>query len=179
MKLLKNLFQKLTIDTEKLGISATDVAALALKPHELQRTVAMGMAGEKYFIADRGLLRLEEGAVEQLCDWFEIQQAIWAGESKRLVIRWVDPQRTPLTLHLHEHEQTAFMRLFDEKVAQTIVLTMRRKAENGTNLIATVRRRADGELFSALVADGTLDAAGEKLAFELEKNLRDAVGLAD
>lgn len=179
MKLLKNLFHKLTIDTEKLGISATDVAALALKPHELQRTVAMGMAGEKYFIADRGLLRLEEGAVERLCDWFEIQQAIWAGESKRLVIRWVDPQRTPLTLHLREHEQTAFMRLFDEKVAQTIVLTMRRKAENGTNLIATVRRRADGELFSALVADGTLDAAGEKLAFELEKNLRDAVGLAD
>lgn len=164
---------------EKLGISAADMAALALKPHEIQRIATLGEAGEKYFIADRGLLRLKEGTVEQLCDWFEIQQAIWAGESKRLVIRWVDPQRTPLTLHLAEHEQTSFMRLFDEKVAQTIVLTMRRKAENGTNLIGTIRRRGDGKLFSALVADGPLDPAAKKLGIELEKNLRDAVGLAD
>lgn len=146
---------------------------------ERVRPQAQGCNGEVYVLADRGLLRVDEaGQVVQLCDWFEVQQAIWVGESRRLAVRWVDPQRQTLIIFLAEHEQTEFMRVFDELVAATIVSTVRRKADNGTAIVVSVRRRLDGELFSAVVVDGSLTAQGQQLAVDLERNLRDSVGLA-
>ncbi|MCS4484212.1 hypothetical protein NXS08_01730 [Gleimia sp. 6138-11-ORH1] len=153
------------------------MAELKLSSKELSRPVAQSEAGERYHIADRGLLKIFAGEVEQLCDWFEVQQAIWVAESKRLLIRWVDPARPALRVNLTEPDQTDFMRLFDEKVTLTIVLSMRRQASNGTNIMGAVRRRPDGELFSVIVVDGPLEETGEQLARELEKTLRDAVGL--
>lgn len=176
MSLFRKIFNRQPaspLDAEMAELISGQIGKTALR-----RPVAPGVDGELYCLSDAGFFQVFAGQVEQLCDWFEIQQAIWAGESRRLVIRWVDPQRTPSTFNLAAHEQTAFMRAFDELVARTVVMTMRRKV-GSTNILASIRRRADGKLFSTLVADGPLGEAGERVAVELERSLRDAVGLAD
>ncbi|EEH63978.1 hypothetical protein HMPREF0044_0997 [Gleimia coleocanis DSM 15436] len=175
MSFISKLFKP---DSPYLPTEISSVVRRYLAKTEQQRPFAKGKDQKYYFIANAGLLEVTgTEAPKQICDWFEVQQAIWAGESKRLVIRWVDPQRQPLTINLADHEQIDFMRAFDERVAATIVSVVRRKAENGTNIVASIRRRADGGLFSALVVDGCLTPTGQKMASQLERSLRDSVGL--
>jgi hypothetical protein len=62
-------------------------------------------------------------------------------------------------------------------VTHALVVQKTAVTGSGTRITASVRRREDGRLFSALVADGPLDEPGQSAADALEREVREGVGL--
>ncbi|MDO5728854.1 MAG: hypothetical protein Q4P71_04435 [Actinomycetaceae bacterium] len=134
-------------------------------------------SGNWLLLARQGPCVISETDAQFISYWHEIQQAKWDGETKTLSIDWVDPTREPITMAAKAEEPHEFMMSMQEYVEYVVVSSGQRVADNGTTITASIRRREDGELFSALVADGPLDEQGEELAHQLERRLREGVGL--
>ncbi|MDO5048916.1 MAG: hypothetical protein Q4D87_03430 [Actinomycetaceae bacterium] len=133
--------------------------------------------GRWLLLAEVGPVTVSEDGTEFIGHWHEIQHVVWESNSRMLLVRWVDPSRQPWHGVTVTDDPRKFMSHFEEYVEYSIVSSQRRKADNGTTITASIRRTEDGQLFSTLVADGPLDASGEKVAHELEAKLRESVGL--
>lgn len=133
--------------------------------------------GRWLLLAEVGPVTVTEDATEFIGHWHEIQHAVWENETRMLIVRWVDPTREPwhgVTATADAHK---FMTHLEEFVEHAIISSQRRKADNETWITASIRRGADGQLFSTLVADGPLDEQAEQVARDLETKLRESVGL--
>lgn len=133
--------------------------------------------GSWLLLAKLGPVVVTEDETKFIGHWHEIQHAVWESQTRMLIVRWVDPTREPwhgVTVARDAHK---FMSQLEEFVEYAIVSSQRRTADNGTMISASIRRGADGQLFSTLVADGPLDEQGEQLARKIEANLRESVGL--
>lgn len=133
--------------------------------------------GTWLLLARLGPCIISQTDAQFVCYWHEIQQARWDGENRTLSIQWVDPTREPIEMGANAEDPQAFMMSLQEYVEYVVVSSGQRVADNGTTITASIRRREDGELFSALVADGPLDDQGRELAHQLENRLREGVGL--
>lgn len=154
-------------DTVRSSLASTDT-----------RRPAMELAdGSWLLLAFAGPTIVREGEAVKVADWHELQHAVWEATSKTLIIRWVNPAREPWHAKTAEEDVHRFMSHFEEFINHTIVNAASRRADNGTWVTASIRRTAEGTLFSTLTADGPLDDAGQALADELEANLLESVGL--
>ena len=133
--------------------------------------------GAWLLLAQLGPVVIRDDDVAFVAHWHEIQHAVWEAGSQMLIIRWVDPTREPWHGVTLEDDVRRFMSQLEEFIEYTYISTTSRKTADGTWIRASIRRSSNGNLFSTLTAGGDLDNEGEKLAFELERNLRESVGL--
>lgn len=133
--------------------------------------------GAWLLLANLGPVVVTDEHVAFIGHWHEIQHAVWEANSQMLIIRWVDPTREPWHGVTVEDDVRRFMSQLEEFIEYTYISTASRKTADGTWIRASIRRSSNGNLFSTLTAGGDLGNEGEKLAFELERNLRESVGL--
>lgn len=155
----------------------TSIATKPFNRIDRQRPALELSDGSWLLLATLGPHVITETDTQFVGHWHEIQRARWDGEAKTLSIHWVDPARDIVRFHAEAEDPQAFMMSFEEYVEYAVVSTGQRQTESGTTITASIRRRPDGELFSALVADGPLDEDGQRLAHDLELKLRESVGL--
>jgi hypothetical protein len=117
------------------------------------------------------------GGVTDSAMWYQVQYARWDAATRELTIVWVDPARPPLTATTVSEDPSGFMAEVSANVTHALVIQKTAVTGSGTRITASVRRREDGRLFSALVADGPLDEAGQSAADALEREVREGVGL--
>ncbi|WP_175953784.1 hypothetical protein [Schaalia sp. Marseille-Q2122] len=133
---------------------------------------------DQWVVAGRhALILASEQGVRDSGMWYEVQSARWNGEDRSLRIAWVDPQRAAWKLHTVTEDPADFMRAMTEAVDHSMVMHKQIVVENGTKVVAQIRRREDGHLFSILTADGPLSREGQAQADALERRLREGVGL--
>ena len=108
--------------------------------------------------------------------WYEVQTLGWDADTQRLQVVWSDPGRVPFS-GVTACEPVDFMRVARERLAYTQVSLRSLRADNGTRIVAQIRRGPDGALFSVVTASGPLDEAAKHAADRLEWELREAVGL--
>lgn len=139
---------------------------------------AAEVEGGRWVVAGRhALILVSEEAVQDSGMWYEVQAARWNAEDATLHVLWVDPQRPEWHFVTTVEDPSDFMRAMTEAVDHSMVMHKQITVENGTKVVAQIRRREDGHLFSILVADGALNEEGQAQADALERRLREGVGL--
>lgn len=149
------------------GLSANDLAQPAVELND----------GNWLLPASAGPVLLTAEEPQLVGYWYEIQHVAWKSRSRELQITWVDPQREPYRAITASRDPGEFMAATRDRVDYHTFATLRRVSDEGTVIIAAVRRRLDGELFSTLVAYGPLDEAGQLLADQTEAEVREQAGL--
>lgn len=119
------------------------------------------------------------GAVEAVGFWHEVQYASWKADTQTLTVVWTDPKREPLVAATRSENPKRFMEALTLRVDNTIVATRSFTTSGGTNVAATVRRRVDGHLFSAVVVSGPVSEDDERKALALEQELRSELNMED
>ncbi len=153
-------------------------ALVRFLPRGDHRAQALAVDHDRWLVAARyALILVGAEGVEDSGMWYEVQHVRWEGETQLLRVAWVDPGRTPLEVRTETTEPSDFMADVTAKVTHALVVQKTAITDIGTRVTASVRRREDDELFSTLVADGPLDAQGKTLADELERTVREGVGL--
>lgn len=147
-------------------------------PRSDRRADAEELVGGRWVVAGKyAVILVGEGGVEDSGMWYEVQRVRWDAASRGLTVTWVDPARSPMVVRTVSSDPGAFMALVTERVNHSLVVQKAALTAEGTTVVAAVRRRDDGQLFSTLVADGPLDEDGRRLADALEREVRDGVGL--
>lgn len=109
--------------------------------------------------------------------WHEVQYASWDARTRQFRLVWSQPDRPALVGRTITDNPKSLMEKITHRVDNTIVATRRFVTSTGVSVAATVRRRIDGELFSAVVASGPISAADEEKAYALEVKLREELGM--
>lgn len=110
--------------------------------------------------------------------WHEILSGRWEGEAHTFTVTWVDGARRPTVLTTRSDAVESFAAALRERVQSSVVHTETIEAPSGARLSAYIRRGDDGALFSQLTVSGRLvDAEDRRVADELERRARGAVGL--
>ncbi|MDO5719174.1 MAG: hypothetical protein Q4P05_00375 [Actinomycetaceae bacterium] len=156
---------------------STVVTAKPFQRQDRKRPALKLSDGNWLLLASLGPYVISETDAQFVGHWHEIQRAKWDGETQTLSIHWVDPARQAAVFEAEAEDPQSLMMSFEEYVEYAVVTTGQRQTHSGTIITASIRRRPDGELFSALVVDGSLDEEGEQLAHDLESKLRESVGL--
>ncbi|MDO4258671.1 MAG: hypothetical protein Q4C87_04040 [Actinomycetaceae bacterium] len=107
--------------------------------------------------------------------WFEVQNARWEADSRKLLVMWTDPGAKPLVVVTESENPRTFMARVKARLEATMVAYKTRMAGD-TQIVAQIRRGPEG-LFSHVSADGPLDEKGLAAAETLEKEIRESVGL--
>lgn len=109
--------------------------------------------------------------------WHEVQYASWKADSRLLTVVWTSPDMPPFTAVTTEENPEKFLRSLTSRVDRALVVSRQAVTPSGAILTATVRRRADDQLFSTVMVQGDLPVAEEYLARQLEDKVREEVGL--
>ena len=109
--------------------------------------------------------------------WWQIQTIRWVAELSVLSVTWTDPARERLAGTVSTEAPRAFMLSANEFLRSSMVTFRTTKTDNGTTITIQVRRNENGELLSILSADGALDEQGQEHAANLERSVREAVGM--
>lgn len=134
----------------------------------------------RYIIVGRNILMVaDEERVIDSGFWHEVQYCAWDAASKRFLLVWSQPERERVEGITITDDPADLMRKITLRVDSTIVATRRFVTSAGISVVATVRRRIDGELFSAVFVGGAISDADQEKAFRLEQSLRDELGLKD
>lgn len=134
----------------------------------------------RYIIVGRNILMVaDEERVVDSGFWHEVQYCAWDAASRRFLLVWSQPERDRVEGVTVTNDPEDLMRKITLRVDSTIVATRRFVTSTGVSVVATVRRRVDGELFSAVFVGGTISEADQEKAFGLEQSLRDELGLSD
>jgi len=119
-----------------------------------------------------------EDGLGQRTAWHEIETGAWDGDTRTFTITWADRERPDQTLSLTDDDVAEFTAAIRERVQASVVHHETIEIA-GTRVRGTVRRRADGSLYSQLTAFGPLprgEEADQELD-DLERRIREAVGL--
>jgi hypothetical protein len=110
--------------------------------------------------------------------WHEVDRASWDPEDTTLRVTLVTGEEIPLALGGDKHR--SFTQTVRERVQSSVVAAASRTLPGGAVVRVAVRRRPDGELYSQVIAPGTVDLAEPataRLVDELEDEVRQAAGL--
>ncbi len=123
------------------------------------------------------LMVLNEDGIEDSGLWHEVQFASWDAPSRQLRVVWTQPDRAPIEgVTVSDHPKW-LMEKVTTFVNKTIVDTRSFDASSGGRVTASVRRRADGELFSTVVVSGAVSDAEVERAWQMEADLRAELGM--
>ncbi len=134
----------------------------------------------RFLIAgDHALFLVGEDGIEDSGMWYQVQYASWAAETRKLRVLWVDPGAQPLNLVTVDENPDQFMRVLTSRVDRAIVSSKQLRLPSGITVTVTVRRRADGQLFSSVLADGDIQVADEPYLDAFEEAVLAELGLTD
>lgn len=141
--------------------------------------VAAEVDGARWLVLTRAEVVLvgDDGAIWRH-PWHEVERGEWDGESHTLTVHWVGDRSPAALTTVAEHPRTLPL-AFRERVDASVVHVESERARGGGTLRAAVRRTADGELFTQVIAVGRI-RPGPDLDAQvdaLEARVRDAVGM--
>lgn len=135
-------------------------------------------ADSKWLVATSSqLVCVDATGVQHVGYWCEIQNATWEAKTRTLTVTHVDPQQPQFSATTTSDDPRYFMGAVREGVNHAVVAQRRTTCDNDTVVVASVRRGPAGELFSMVVAYGPLTDDGERLATDLENQVREDAGL--
>ncbi len=145
---------------------------------------AAALVGGSYAAASRfALYRVDapgaEGAGIESWPWSEVDRASFDPETAIVHVTLVTGET--FDLELTEERNRSFTQTLRERVQNSVVGASSTKLENGAVVRVAVRRASDGELFSQVIAPGSVDLTDPRTANvvdELESRVRQAAGLA-
>lgn len=127
----------------------------------------------RFVIVGRNIIMIaDDDTVVDSGFWHEIQYASWDNDSRQFRLVWSQPDRPPVEGRTLSANPKDLMEKITLRVNSTIVATRSFFTSAGVRVSITVRRRVDGELFSAVVAAGPISEADEEKAYKLENDLR-------
>ncbi|UNX53517.1 hypothetical protein MF406_10975 [Georgenia sp. TF02-10] len=145
------------------------------------RTLAVAelLDGSWAVTAQDALTVLGADGVRTRASWDEVESARWDGETRQLTVFWVEGARGPLVLTTADDGVERFTSTLRERVQSSVVHSETTELPSGALVTANVRRGPGGELLSQVTARGPLagDRAEQDVIDELERRVRDAVGL--
>lgn len=143
----------------------------------------------RWALALTGSLALVEGERLQAWDWHQVDRAKWEGTERAFTLRWLDPEQAELVLVVPEVlelsgeqvdvDPNPFARVLRERVESVVVHRVSGELPGVGVVSVSVRRGRDGELLTAVsgVRAESLSEADRKVLEELERRVRDGVGL--
>lgn len=145
--------------------------------------------GTRWALALTGSLALVEGERLQAWDWHQVDRAKWEGKERTFTLRWLDPEQAELVLVVPEVlelsgeqvdvDPNPFARVLRERVESVVVHRVSGELPGVGVVSVSVRRGRGGELLTAVsgVRAESLSEADRKVLEELERRVRDGVGL--
>ena len=138
------------------------------------------------------VLVLDEDGIDAGHDWDGVNRGAWDAEARTFTLELLGGTE-PLTLTVPDRirgagrdgelavEERAFAVALRQRITAAIIHPAGRALPRGRRATASVRRRADGSLYSVtdppLGEDGALDADDVDALLALERRVRDGVGL--
>jgi len=156
----------------------TAVRALIDLPAGDALLAAAALADGSYAAPSRFSLYRVEGETVSSWPWTEVDRASLDPETSTISVTLVTGSSLELAL-TPEHNRS-FAQTLRERVQNSVVGSSSTRLENGATVRVAVRRASDGELFSQVIAPGTVDLADPgtaRVVDELESRVRQAAGL--
>lgn len=146
--------------------------ALASIPADQRGGPAEQLEDGRFIVVGRTIVMItdDKGVVDSGF-WHEVQYASWDATTRTFRLVWSQPDRPAIIGRTTTDNPREVMEKITHRVDATIVATRRFRTSTGVNVAATVRRRVDGELFSAVIATGPISKADEEKAYALEEDL--------
>lgn len=157
--------------------------------------VPVSPTGERWAVASRqALLLVGADGVESRDTWDTVDRGSWNGEERSFHLEWLEAQRpalqlqVPLTLDGVDVDPDLFARVLRQRVESAIVHRVSEVLPSGNTANISVRRGADGELYSVCavqsgaggrqrLALSDLSSTDLEAVRALESRARDGVGL--
>ncbi|QQM68108.1 hypothetical protein [Actinomyces weissii] len=166
-----------------------EVLALVEAGQKVLAAVPVSPDRTRWALALTGSLALVEGERLQAWDWHQVDRAKWEGTERAFTLRWLDPEQAELVLVVPEVlelsgeqvdvDPNPFARVLRERVESVVVHRVSGELPGVGVVSVSVRRGRDGELLTAVsgVRAESLSEADRKVLEELERRVRDGVGL--
>ena len=153
--------------------------------------VPLDRAGRRWAVATaQRLLVLDEDGIDAGHDWDGVNRGAWDAEARTFTLELLAgpaaPRRTPPHRGAGRDgelavEERPFAVALRQRITAAIIHQAGCALPSGRRATASVRRRADGSLYSVtdppLGEDGALDADDVDALLALERRVRDGVGL--
>lgn len=185
-----NIFRKKNNVSSEVSVPADgpaeDAEAALSLPEDLLAAIPEDQRGGpfeelmdgRYVIVGRDILMVaDSGNVVDSGFWHEVQYCSWDAQTRQFRLVWSQPERPMVEGRTRTTNPEKLMRKITLCVDSTIVATRRFVTSTGVSVAATVRRRVDGELFSAVFVSGMISEADQQKAFDLEQALREELGV--
>lgn len=111
--------------------------------------------------------------------WHEVQYARWTPNERMFHLVWVQPGRQTISLKTDSEDPERLMSAVTTRTNKTILATRSFFTPTGIRVVASIRRRPDGGLFSTLITDGELTADDQLKATQVERTLREEFNVED
>lgn len=144
---------------------------MELPSHDLRAPFADTEGGDRLIAGRHAIFVERDGKIVDAGMWYEVQYAHWNHETRKLVVVWVEPDRPGITRITADKEPKKFLKRMTYSVDRTIIGSRSVTLPSGTTLTATARRRADGEIFTTVLARGEVLPRDENVADALEQQL--------
>ena len=136
--------------------------------------------GDRWVVATRLALHVLDAGQEAVRHpWSDVDHGAMDPTTRTLSVRWVWG-RTSRFLFTDAPGSTAFAQTFRERVQQSVVHAVAATLPDGQRIRVALRRGEDGELFTQVLGEGSVDLSDPAVAAVVdaaEDEVRDAVGL--
>ena len=175
------------------AVPPTRLIALVPGSEPVLGAVPLDRAGRRWAVATaQRLLVLDEDGIDAGHDWDGVNRGAWDAEARTFTLELLGGTE-PLTLTVPDRirgagrdgelavEERPFAVALRQRITAAIIHQAGCALPSGRRATASVRRRADGSLYSVtdppLGEDGALDADDVDALLALERRVRDGVGL--
>ncbi|WP_426592339.1 hypothetical protein ACPPVS_11175 [Cellulomonas sp. McL0617] len=154
-------------------------ARLELRPGDTV-LVSTELTDDRWVVASRLALHvLDAGQDVARHPWSDIDHGAMDPATRTLSVRWVWGRTTRFVFG-DAPGSTAFAQTFRERVQQSVVHAVATTLPDGQRIRVALRRGEDGELFTQVLGEGSVDLSDPAVAAVVdaaEDEVRDAVGL--
>jgi hypothetical protein len=142
--------------------------------------VSTELVDDRWVVASRLALHvLDSGEDAARYPWSDVDHGAMDPATRTLSVRWVWGRTTRLVF-ADAPGSTAFAETFRERVQQSVVHAVATTLPDGQRIRVALRRGQDGELFTQVLGEGSVDISDPAVAAAVdaaEDEVRDAVGL--
>jgi len=166
------------VSPRRRRLSAAERARLELRPRD-RVLASVQLADGTLAVASRLALHVVDATTVTRTPWADVDHGTLDAPTRTLTVRWVWGATTALTF-AEDRASVAFAQTFRERVQQSVIHTTSVPLPRGRRARVALRRDEDGELFSQVIADDSVDLADPQVAALVdaaEDAVRDAAGL--
>lgn len=159
-------------------LPATERARLDLPPGDAV-LAAVELADGQWVVASRRALHVLGSTDVARSPWCDIDGGTLDPATRTLAVRWVWGTTSQLVFPEEPGART-FAQAFRERVQQSVVHVVTASVPDGRRVRVALRRDEDGELFTQVISDGTVDLADPLVSAAVEAaeaEIRDTAGL--